>query len=250
MIPDIKPHGLEEYTVKQSKYTVAPVLPTRALLLAPSGCGKTILLQNFILDIYRDCFARVFIWSPSIWVDQTWRPVMKYIEDHMHVKHTEEDPIYFEDYNNDDLEKVIDEQKKVIQYMKDKNKKRLYQILIIIDDHADNPALSRNSKLLHSLYTRGRHNMISTIVSVQSYTSLHPIIRRNVTDLMVYRLKNVKDLENVLEELSALMSKKHLLQLYHYCVEQPYGFLYVKLNAKNKNDMFFYKFNQKLIIED
>ena len=51
-IPNIKPIKLKEYEVKQSKYKVASKLPMRSIILGPSGSGKSILLQNFIIDIY------------------------------------------------------------------------------------------------------------------------------------------------------------------------------------------------------
>ena len=60
-IPIIKPIKLTEYQTKQSKYSMVGKLPTRALLVGPSGSGKGILLSNMILDIYRDCFSRIYI---------------------------------------------------------------------------------------------------------------------------------------------------------------------------------------------
>jgi hypothetical protein len=51
--------------------------------------------------------------------------------------------------------------------MKAPKRKRLVSVLIVIDDFADDAVFTRQSKLLHSLYTRGRHNRISTIVSTQ-----------------------------------------------------------------------------------
>ncbi len=39
--------------------------------------------------------------------------------------------------------------------MKASNRKKLCSILIVIDDSADDAVLTRQSKLLHSLYTRG-----------------------------------------------------------------------------------------------
>ncbi len=74
-IPIIKPIKLTEYQTKQSKYSMVGKLPTRALLVGPSGSGKGILLSNMILDIYRDCFSRIYIFSPSINVVMTWQPV-------------------------------------------------------------------------------------------------------------------------------------------------------------------------------
>lgn len=56
-LPDIKPYNKAYHTVKQSKYDVVSELPVRSLLLAPSNSGKTVMLQNIILDIYRNCFS-------------------------------------------------------------------------------------------------------------------------------------------------------------------------------------------------
>ena len=161
--PIIKADSIKEFTVKQSKYKTVGKLPTRSLICSPSGGGKTILLSNLSLDIYRDCFSRIYIFSPSIHVDHTWLPVKKYIEKEMKVKNTDEEPIYFAEYEPEDLERIIETQHKIIKYMKDKGTTKLYQILIVIDDHADNPDFCRNSKLLNQLYIRGRHNCISTI---------------------------------------------------------------------------------------
>ena len=81
IIPQVKPaKGVQEYETQQSKYPMVPELPVRSIILGPSGSGKTILLQNMVLDIYKDCFSRVYIFSPSINVDSTWLPVKKYIE--------------------------------------------------------------------------------------------------------------------------------------------------------------------------
>ena len=69
--PNIKPIELKEHTCKQGHYgDIVPKLPMRSMLV-PSGAGKTVLLTNMILDIYKGCFSRTFIWSPSIEVDQT-----------------------------------------------------------------------------------------------------------------------------------------------------------------------------------
>ena len=247
-IPNIEPIKLKEYESKQSKYSMVAKLPMRSVLLGPSGSGKTILLVNMILDIYRDCFSRVYIWSPSINVDHSWEPVKKYIEKDLKVN-TSKEKIYFDEYNHEELENVIDTQFKLIDHMKKQDYKKLYNILIVVDDFADSPSFTRHSKLLHSLYTRGRHLMISTITSTQVFNALSPIIRKNITQLYVYKLRNYKDLETVLEELSALTDKKTLLEMYNMATKEPYSFWYINLIAKKVEDMFFCKFGHKLIIE-
>ena len=193
------------------------------------------------------CFERVYVFSPSINVDATWIPVKSYIEDKMDAHETETDKFYFDHYDQDSLESIISTQNKIILEQKRKKKTKLFQILIIINDFSDDPSFSRQSKLLHSLYTRGRHACISTITATQKLNAIHPIIRINATELYVYRLRNQKDLDTLIDEVSALIDKKSLLNIYKKCTEQPYSFLYIKLSAKTINDMFFMNLNQKVV---
>ena len=86
--------------------------------------------------------------------------------------------------------------------------------------------------------------MISTIVSTQKFNAIHPIIRTNATELYVYRLRNQKDLDAFLEELSALYDK-----LYQHATDRPFSFLYVKLSAHNRADMFYMNLSKKLSVD-
>ena len=102
---------------------------------------------------------------------------------------------------------------------KKENHQTLHQILIVIDDFADHPEFSRQSKLLHSLFTRGRHSGISTICSTQEFTALHPILRINASGLIVLRLRNYNDLITFLKEVCALIDRQTLLQI---CLQPTY----------------------------
>jgi hypothetical protein len=253
--PKIEPIQEIKYTVKQSKYESAGRLPIRSIVAGPSGSGKGILLQNMVLDIYTDkhhksLFDRIYIMSPSVFVDQAWKPVIAFIEKNI-CHHSDKEPLFFDSYQPDELLKIIDTQHKIIKYMKDAGKTNLFQILIIIDDFADDKQFSRNSPLLNMLFVRGRHQLISTIVSTQKINALAPLVRVNATELYIFRLRNVKDIDTLLEEFSALLTdKKIFLSIYQLATEQPYSFLYIKLTAKTINDMFFIKFDKKIIIND
>ncbi len=175
---------------------------------------KGVLLSNMILDIYRGCFERVYIASPSINVDHTWIPVKEYLDKTINLSENEP-PLYYDHYDPESLEQIIDTQKKVTEHLKSKkDNKKLYSILIIVDDFADDPLFSRKSQLLHSLFTRGRHSQISTIISTQKFASLHPIIRVNTKILHVFRLRNYQDLQMFLDEVSALIDKKSLMEIF------------------------------------
>ena len=168
----VKPINTTEYEFKQSKYEHVPKLPFRSIVVASSTGGKTVLIQNLILNVYRNSFARIFIFSPSVQNHPTFSEVKKYIRDELHVD-DEKEIIYFDNYNPSDLEYVIERQKRIINYMKSKKREKLYSILIVVDDHADDPKFVRYSKFLHWLFTRGRHDAVSVICSTQNYVIIH-----------------------------------------------------------------------------
>ena len=148
----------------------------------------------------------------------------QYVEKHTKVKHTAEEPIYFDHYDPEALANILETQHKITNFLKKRGDKKLFQILIIVDDFADDPSFTRQSKLLHALHTRGRHNVISTITATQKFSAIHPIIRVNATELYVYRLRNYKDLETFIDEVRAVYDKKTLLGLNSAASEEPFGF--------------------------
>ena len=79
--------------------------------------------------------------------------------------------------------------------------------------------------------------MISTITSTQAYKQISPIVRKNITRLFIYRLRNYNDLGPFVEELSAMYDKKTLLQIYHEAASEDCSFLYVNLMSKGKRKM-------------
>ena len=203
-----------------------------------------------ILNIYRDVFERIYIFSPSIDVDSTWLPVKKYQENNMKVIEKEKEKLYFSHYNPDDLENIIETQHRVIKLLKKQGRKKLFSILIVVDDHADDPSFTRQSKLLHALFTRGRHNSISTIVSTQKFAAIHPIIRVNASALIVYRLRNAKELQAFIEEVSGAIDKKKLYEIYRLATKDEYSFLYVNLTARSVSEMFYKNPTARIEVED
>ena len=118
--PIIKPIKTKEYEVPESKYKQVGKLPIRSILVGPSGSGKSILLQNMIINIYKGLFGRIYIFSPSIDVDYTWVPVKNHIKKELKLEETDEEKFYFSEYDPNALSKIIETQKKIIEYQKQK----------------------------------------------------------------------------------------------------------------------------------
>ena len=85
--------------------------------------------------------------------------------------------------------------------------------------------------------------MISTITPTQVYKQISPpIVRKSMTHLFIYILRNYGDLESIVEELGAIYGKKTLLQIYHEAVSEDCSFLCVILMSKDKRQMFMERF--------
>ena len=188
LVPEVKPHKVKEFECLQSKYEHVPKLPCRSILYAPSGAGKSVLLQIFMLDIFRGCFARWYIFSPSVHLDQTWQAVKEYVRKDMGVD-TDREQCFFDEFDEEALAKIIDTQFKVAEQMKQQGK-HVYNVGIVLDDWADDPSVTRGSKLIHQLYVRGRHSFLSTLTSVQKCVTLHPLIRTQATHTFTFRLRS------------------------------------------------------------
>ena len=74
-----------KYTSKQPRDPIVPRVPCTGIFLGPSKSGKTVALISAILDQYmtgggQSVFERIYIFSPSIEIDDAWKPVKGFIE--------------------------------------------------------------------------------------------------------------------------------------------------------------------------
>ena len=124
--------------------------------------------------------------------------------------------------------------------------KPLPQILKIIDDFADRSDIMHSaSNILTTLFIRGRHFGSSCWLSSQKLTAISTVARANFRFVLCWRLRNAKEIQALMEELSAIDPVKTLHEMYEEAIGEPRSFWYVNLVAKEKDDMFFVKFEHK-----
>ncbi len=66
--------------------------------------------------------------------------------------------------------------------------------------------------------------------------------------LIFSKIKNIRCLETLIEEVAGLTGKQELLEMYNLATAEQYSFLYINLMNKLK-DMFYINFDKKLQIE-
>jgi len=249
----VVPPKIEQYHFYQPADDRLPRCPLRMIVAGPSGSGKTVLLTSMITQLYRrkngdSVWNRIFVFSPSVHVDPSWRVVGSYIEHNLKVDVARE-PWAFDTWDQVALQNIVATQRRVTEISQSRGQKRMYQILVVLDDLADNPRASRNDQLLHSLFTRGRHIGCSTICSVQRYKALSPIIRVNCVSLCVYRLRSDEELQTIVDEVSGVMPKKEIIELFRRATSEPYSFLYINLAARTPDEMFWQGFDHRILAE-
>ena len=226
-----------------------PDLPTSFLLAAPTASGKTMIILNILLRYYKDMFARIWFFSPSIKLDPQYAPLRKYLD-----KMTDQskEPLYFEDLEQSVLGKLLEEQRTITEECR-KRKIKVPQVCVVLDDLADRGDIltkrqgGNSGSWLVSLATRGRHFGVTWIISSQVLNLVGTVIRKNVRCMCVWRLRNHKEVETLCEELSSVYDSKTIMQLCNHATQEPFSFMFVRLHAKTRRDMFWLRFEARLL---
>jgi hypothetical protein len=236
----LKPINVKQYEFKQSPYPQADKLPFRSIIVSAS---------QGVLKIYRDCFERIYIVSPTAHIDGAYKEIIKYVEKEQKVDNKKKQYL-FDEYNPEALTHIIDTQHKVIEYQKNNKMKKIYSCLLIIDDFAEDKTFMRYSKILHGLYTKSRHFGLSVITASQKYNALAPIVHLNTSSLYIFKLKNMAEVDAFVQEQSALVDKKTVYEIYKLATEdQPYSLLFVKLRDSDVNKMFMIRLEKAIHIQ-
>ena len=240
----------QSFDVKQPRDPVVCRTPSNGILCAPSASGKTVLLVSMILEQYRGCFERVYIMSPSIDMDPQWEPVKEYIRKDLGVN-TDREQCWWDEWDEGALRQILAQQKKITQQSKQLGMKKLYQVLVCLDDMADSPQVHKKTGdgILDTLFIRGRHYCVNTWVSTQKLRLMPSAVRVNTMFYCVFRLRNQLELDALVEELSAMLPKDVLYGMYEEATREKYSFWYVNLRAP-KEDMFWVRFDRKFLVNE
>jgi hypothetical protein len=230
-----------------------PDLPTSFVLAAPTASGKSQLILNLFLRYYKDMFARIWFFSPSIKLDPQYAPLRKYLEK---MSDQDKEPLMFEDLDQQVLSKILDEQTQICEECR-KRKHPIPQVCVCLDDLADRGDIlqkrqgaASGGSWLVTLATRGRHMGVTWIVSSQVLNLVGTVIRKNCRCMCIWRLRNYKEVETLCEELSGIYDKNTLMDMYREATAEPYSFMFVRLDAKTRETMFYLRFEARLVPED
>ena len=189
------------------------------------------------------------MFSPSCapGVDPAWDAWRKHVRIQMRVPDDEQ--TMWDTWEPKVLEKLIDKHKKVNAYLKAKKHTKGYVILVLVDDFADqgDKVMHSSTNILTSLFVRGRHLGCACWLLTQKLRVVSLICRTNFCWMLIWRLRNSKELSSILEELDAIYPRSLLLQMYEMATQEKHSFWYINL-LNEKSAMFYKNFEHRMVV--
>ena len=194
------------------------------------GSGKSSLLLNMFKNkaLYRGKFHNVWYICPMA----SYLSVQNHIfKDHDKVYHELTVDLLEEIYNQLIAAKEEAEEDDEPEYS-----------CVVIDDMASSLKDKAIQKQLNKMLIKARHIQCSFIFTLQSYYYFPLMLRKQITNAIIFKPKNKKEMETLCSELVNL-SKDDSLKLFNYVFDQPYAHLDIDTTEsklyKNFNELHF-----------
>lgn len=140
--------------------------------------------------------------------------------------------MFIEAFEDRSIELELQKNFDMVQFLSDNGQpKTIADRLLVICDDQVGADLLRGERLKDfvGINTRHRHFSASIMMVTQGYKEIPKTIRTNWTGLLIYEIGNEKEVEVIYEEFSLALHKKVWLEVYRYCVKDPFNFMYINM---------------------
>ena len=214
-------------------------------LTGSGGSGKSSLMLSMFKGkkYYRNKFDNIFYICPAVSFssvanhpfathDKVWHeltvPILEEIYDQLA---EQPEKIQKQKVYEDDEEE--EEEEPEIQYS-----------CLIIDDFANDLKNKHIQTFLNKMLIKLRHLKLAVIITLQSWKYMPALIRKQVTNLSVYKPKSMAEWFGISEEVFNL-KKDDALKLYNYIYDKPY----THLDVDTVKNIYYKNFNELKLIQ-
>lgn len=200
-------------------------------LIGSGGSGKSSMLMSMFKSklYYRGVFDNIYYVCPAISFQSVQNHIFK---DHDKVYHELTcallDEIYGELAEAQPPQKEIKKTKafdgESDEEEEEEEEEEPKYSCLIIDDFADALKDKAIQKKLNKICIKLRHLKLAVIVTLQSYKYMPLMLRKQVTNLSIWRPKSLAEFSCIAEEMIGL-SKPAAMQLHDYVFDVPYNHL-------------------------
>jgi len=137
------------------------------------------------------------------------------------------------DYTETQLHEMLNEQNKVIHFLKQNGKPKhiANRILFLFDDPVGSGLFSdKKHNIFKKFNSNHRHFSASMIVASQGYKEIPVLIRTNFSCLIIFEIASEREQEVIYEEYSMGLKLKEWIEVYEYCTAgSQYDFMFYNL---------------------
>ena len=206
--------------------------------IGPSRSGKSNCVRNLLLrpDLYKNVFEYIFIFCPSIDLNGDF--------DELNTT-TKTEVKKINHFNENMISEIMKQQKDII---KQHGKNKAPHVLLLLDDVFDDDKFTR-SRVLKTLACRGRHMLISVIVSGQKLSLMGTACRNNLTHMVMFRPGNYSELDFWVEENVEKRKRKEFSEKFKKIWAEKYKFIFVDYLNPDLTKRFRKGFSEPIDIE-
>ena len=223
-----------------NKHVLAPIWPFRLLICGSTGCGKTNLLLNLILNYLY--YNKIYIYAKDLTESkyQMLQDFFEEVEEKMREKTNKVSKGDGVDAGEDFQVAIFSSSKDEIINVDDLDKE--YQNLIIFDDFVT----EADQHLIEDLFIRGRKKNCSLIYLTQSYFSTPKDIRLQCNYFIFYNISNERELSDIQRDHCLDIDKNTFKAYFKKATSEPYNFFLIDKKTKELR----YRKNLDIIIEN
>ena len=132
------------------------------------------------------------------------------------------------------------------------SKEPLSAMLYIIDDLSDSANLRVREDFLPKLFTTGNHQGACAWININALSAVSPLLRKNASMLLIFRISNAKEYEVLREEYAHLIGKEEFDEVYRRAVGKAapaYSFLTILPHEQDESKMMLARWDQRLFVE-
>lgn len=216
-----------------------------------------------MLEFYKGFFHTIIVFSPTVASDEKWdyvkqlpllcenKPLKEFLINEQRKMYQRQivekppepipnhdtnvfDPIvpeecFHSEYSSDDLRELMDQQMKMVRYLKSKGQSKhlANRVLIIFDDLVGSQLFSQaRDNPFKTFNTNHRHHSFSAIMVTQAYREIPKTVRTQFSCGILFEIPNDKEIEVIYEETPLGYKRNTWQELYEYCTEAEYAFMY------------------------
>jgi hypothetical protein len=155
----------------------------------------------------------------------------------------------FEEYSEETLQTIMDNQDKIVRHLSDRGKDMTMadHLCLVFDDMVGSGLFNaKRNNAFKRLTVRRRHFCSSVIGVVQAYKEFPKTSRNNTNIYVLFKIDSDEEIMGIYKDFPCGLRPEVWRRVYDYCTKEPYSFMMINLQVKDPKYRIVKNFNEPL----